>query len=143
MEFYFAAFNIHSGQVGLAILTSVGLINICETGMHHAADMENELTSVERIIEYTQVPSEPALESDAKNTPSSDWPRFGRIEFKALNFWYDENGSRILRNLTFQIAAKVQESVSFAPGNAAYKDFVNFCRKKSVWSVVQVLAKAQ
>lgn len=104
-----AAFDIHSGQVGLAILTSIGLINICETGMHETAEMENQLTSVERIIEYTKVPSEPPLESDEKNTPPHDWPQFGRIEFKSLNFWYDKNGARILRNLTFQIAAKVRK----------------------------------
>lgn len=76
-------------------------------GMRQTAEMENELTSVERIIEYTQVPSEPPLESDAKNTPPNDWPLFGCIEFKSLNLWYDEDGQRILRNLTFQIAAKV------------------------------------
>lgn len=111
MEFRFPALNIHSGQVGLAILTSIGLINICETGMRQTADLENELISVERIVEYTQVPSEPPLESDAKNTPPNDWPQQGYIEFKSLNFWYDENGARILRNLTFQIAAKVQKSI--------------------------------
>lgn len=111
MKSRFAALNIHSGQVGLAILTSIGLINICETGMRQTADMENELISVERIVEYTRVPSEPPMESDAKNIPPNDWPQLGCIEFKSLNFWYDENGARILRNLTFQIAAKVQRSI--------------------------------
>lgn len=93
--------------MGLAIFSSIGLINICETGMRQTAEMENELTSVERIIEYTRVPSEPPLESDPKNAPPNDWPQSGRMEFKSLNFWYDENGSRILRNLTFEIAGKV------------------------------------
>lgn len=97
--------------MGLAILSSIGLIYICETGMRETADMENELTSVERIIEYTKVPSEPPLESDKKHAPPKNWPQFGRIEFKSLNFWYDENGPRILRNLSFQIAAKVRTTI--------------------------------
>lgn len=95
--------------MGLAILSSIGLLYVCETGMHQTAEMENELTSVERIIEYTKVPSEPPLESEDKHTPANDWPQLGCIEFKSLNFWYDESGARILRNLTFQIAAKVRE----------------------------------
>lgn len=86
----------------------MGLITICEHGMQSAAEMENHFTSVQRIIDYTQVPAEPSLESDEQNAPPNDWPQFGRIEFKSLSMCYDEGGgARILRDLTFQIATKV------------------------------------
>lgn len=129
--------------MGLAILTSIGLINICEVGMHETADLENELTSVERIIEYTRVPSEPPLESDDKNAPPDNWPQLGRIEFKSLNFWYDENGARILRNLTFQIAVKVRKKIFCHLYLVIFiVPLLNF-RKKWVLLGVPELAKAQ
>lgn len=111
MTFHFyqiIVLNIQSGHVGLAIFSSMGLIRICEIGMHGTAEMENQLTSVERIIEYTQLPAEASLISEEKNTPPSDWPQFGNIEFKSLSLWYDrKEGTRILKNLSFKIVAQV------------------------------------
>lgn len=75
--------------------------------MRQTAELENQMTSVERIIEYSKLPSEPALDSDEKNAPPIDWPSQGNIEFKALSLSYVENGNRVLSNLTFRIDAKV------------------------------------
>lgn len=75
--------------------------------MRQNIEMENQMISVERVIEYAELPSEPPLESDEQNTPPKDWPYNGNIEFKSLSLRYTENGSRILRNLTFRINAKV------------------------------------
>lgn len=36
-------------------------------GMRQSAELENQMTSVERVIEYTNVPQEEALESPAGN----------------------------------------------------------------------------
>lgn len=97
---------MQSGMVGIAIMNSINLIRTCQWGIRQSAELESQMTSVERIIEYTELTSEPSLESDAKNAPSADWPQSGNIEFKSLNLRYIENGSRILRNLSFRIDAK-------------------------------------
>lgn len=75
--------------------------------MRQSAELENQMTSVERIVEYAELPSEPPLESDEKNAPPKDWPYYGNIEFKSLSLRYAENGARTLRNLTFRINSKV------------------------------------
>lgn len=93
--------------MGLAILSSINLIGTCQWGMRQSAELENQMTSVERVIEYAELPSEPPLESDENYAPSKDWPYYGNIEFKSLSLRYAENGARILRNLTFRINAKV------------------------------------
>lgn len=83
--------------------------------MRASADLETQMTSVERIVEYSELPSEPPLESNAKHAPPADWPQQGNIEFKSLNLRYEKNGPRSLRNMTFHIEAKVSYIAQFFP----------------------------
>lgn len=98
---------MESGLVGLVIMNSIQLINVCQWGMRQSAEAENQMISVERIIEYARLPSEPPLESDKENAPPIDWPSKGNIEFKSLTLRYVANGAKILKNLSFLIDAKV------------------------------------
>lgn len=99
--------GLQSGKVGLAILSSLNLITLCQWGIRQSAELENQMISVERINEYTELPLEPALESDVKSAPPPDWPSHGNIEFKALSLRYSEHSARVLRDMTFRINAKV------------------------------------
>lgn len=96
-----------SGQVGLAILSTINLIEYCQSGMRQSAELENQMTSVERLIEYGEIPAEPPLESDRKNAPPIDWPNDGNIEFNSLSLRYAENSNPVLRDLSFSIYAQV------------------------------------
>ncbi|XP_055326333.1 ATP-binding cassette sub-family C member 4-like [Sitodiplosis mosellana] len=100
-----------SGKVGLAIMSSINLIGLCQWGMRVSAELENQMTSVERVVEYAELPSEPPLESNEKNAPPKDWPYYGNIEFKSLSMRYAEKGARTLRNLNFRINAKEKVGV--------------------------------
>lgn len=102
----FTGGDTKSGNVGLAILSSINLVGMCQWGMRQTAELENQMTSVERIVEYAELQSEPPLESDEKNAPPEDWPWAGNLAFKSLSLRYVENGSRTLRDLTFNIEAK-------------------------------------
>jgi ATP-binding cassette subfamily C (CFTR/MRP) protein 4 len=53
----------YGGDVGLAITQSVGLIGMIQWGMRQSAELENSMTSLERVLEYTGVESEPPLDS--------------------------------------------------------------------------------
>lgn len=99
----------HSGNVGLAILQCINMIGMCQWGMRQTAEIENQMTSVERVIEYADLPSEPPLESEPKYRPSSEWPENGEILFKELNFKYSENSEYVLRDINIKIIAKVTQ----------------------------------
>lgn len=50
-------------SAGLAITQSISLTGIFQWGMRQSAEMENQMTSVERVLEYTHLPREPTLKS--------------------------------------------------------------------------------
>lgn len=85
------------------------MIGLCQWGMRQSTELENQMTSVERIVEYAELPSEAPLESSPSNAPPKDWPKSGRIEFRALSLRYVENAHRVLRKLTFHIDSKVNK----------------------------------
>ena len=67
-------------------------------------EVENMMTSVERVISYTNLKSEPGYRLEKK--PLRDWPTEGRIEVKDVSLVYYKGGPAVLRDL----------NLSFAPG---------------------------
>jgi len=46
-------------------------------------NMENKIISVERILQYTCIPSEPSLAVD-ENRPDPSWPANGEVDIQDL-----------------------------------------------------------
>lgn len=65
--------------------------------------------SVERVLEYTALPSE--KQPDIPKTPPPEWPQQGKITFNDVGLKYDKYGSFVLKNLNFTIQPK--EKVRF------------------------------
>ncbi|CAB3220069.1 unnamed protein product [Arctia plantaginis] len=88
-----------SGNVGLAISQGLTLANMIQHGVKMATDTISQMTSVERIIQFTSLPQE----KDEGSSPPKDWPQRGRIVFKDLSLRYDEKADPVLKNLNFKI----------------------------------------
>lgn len=59
----------HGSQVGLGITQCIGLSGLIQWGMRQSAELENQMTSVERVLEFTRIEHEPDLESVASFIP--------------------------------------------------------------------------
>ena len=50
--------NVEVSDVGLVISTAVALTGMLQYGMRQSAEMENLMTSVERVLEYSEIKTE-------------------------------------------------------------------------------------
>ncbi|KAK7601741.1 hypothetical protein V9T40_009182 [Parthenolecanium corni] len=107
------------GNVGLAITQAIGLTGMFQWGMRQSAELENQMTSVERVLEYSRAPREAELESPPDKKPPKSWPDKGEIVFDKMYLRYEPNGHHILKNLNFTI--KPQEKVGIVGRTGAGK----------------------
>lgn len=80
---------------------ALGLTGMTQWGVRQSAEVENQMTSVERVIEYSNLEPEAALESDYKFPP--DWPKYGAIRFDQVFLVYPNSSEPVLKNLCFDI----------------------------------------
>lgn len=69
--------------------------------VRYYAETENLMTSVERVLEYTRLDSEPGY--TIKTLPPKHWPCDGHVSFKNVYMRYYPGGPVVLKNLTFEI----------------------------------------
>ena len=64
ISFYIYLFKAMTGsEAGLAISSAMALTGMFQWGVRQSAEVENQMTSVERVIEYSKLPCEAALDS--------------------------------------------------------------------------------
>uniref|UniRef100_A0A1I8JUL1 Uncharacterized protein n=1 Tax=Anopheles funestus TaxID=62324 RepID=A0A1I8JUL1_ANOFN len=97
--------NSMSGNVGLAITQVFNLIFMCQWGMRQTAELENQMTSVERVVEYAEVEPEASLVSIGKHKPPVDWPAKGSIRFEHFSLRYSSQSNTVLRDLNMSMGA--------------------------------------
>ncbi|CAK6954010.1 ATP-binding cassette sub-family C member 4-like [Scomber scombrus] len=90
--------GLEPGAVGLALSYAVTLTGMFQWGVRQSAEIENMMTSVERVLEYAELESEAPWETDKK--PPHDWPKTGFITFDRVNFSYSASQPLVLKNLT-------------------------------------------
>ena len=80
------------------------LTGMLQWGVRQSAEVENLMTSVERVMEYSQLEEEDEP-SKPGNKPPSDWPREGVIEFKDVYLRYAKDEKDVLKGLNFKTTA--------------------------------------
>ncbi|XP_033832984.1 ATP-binding cassette sub-family C member 4-like isoform X1 [Periophthalmus magnuspinnatus] len=93
--------GLHAGEVGLVLTYAVTLVGNFQWTVRQSAEVENMMTSVERVVEYTELESEGPWETDKK--PPPDWPKQGAVTFNEVNFSYGDDGPLVLKDLSFSL----------------------------------------
>jgi len=71
------------GLAGLAVTYGLNLNMIQAWMIWNLCNMENKIISVERILQYTCISSEPPLVVD-ENRPDPSWPSYGEVGIQDL-----------------------------------------------------------
>ncbi|KAF5286347.1 hypothetical protein FQR65_LT12641 [Abscondita terminalis] len=90
------------GNVGLIISQTLMLTQLFQYGMRQVTEMENQMTSVERILEYDNIKLE-ELNENSKNVDHK-WPENGKIQFINLSLSYFKDTPHVLKNVSLQIS---------------------------------------
>nr|APD26522.1 ATP-binding cassette transporter subfamily C member 4 X4 protein [Brachionus koreanus] len=95
--------EITSGDVGLMLVYLLQLVGLFQWTIRQSCEVENLMTSVERVLEYSELETEP-LEKGDRKAPDG-WPSSGEICFNNVSFRYDKNLSYVLNNINIKINA--------------------------------------
>ncbi|BAT80618.1 hypothetical protein LR48_Vigan07g014300 [Vigna angularis] len=90
---------IDPGLAGLAVTYGLNLNEIQAWMIWNLCNMENKIISVERILQYTCIPSEPPLVID-ENRPDPSWPSNGEVDIQDLKVRYAPHLPLVLCGLT-------------------------------------------
>ncbi|KAJ2784706.1 hypothetical protein GGI15_002181 [Coemansia interrupta] len=89
-----------AGLVGLSITYAISLTNSLSSSVSSYVDAENAMTDLERIVEYSDLPSEAPKIIDS-NRPPASWPEQGMVEFRNYSASYRDNLELTLRDVSF------------------------------------------
>ena len=93
---------------------AISTVGQLQFAMRQTADVENMMTSVERVLTYTKLEEEPGYSIDKK--PPSDWPTEGGLKFENMSLRYYEGGPEVLKNITFQVNPREKIGVAGRTG---------------------------
>ncbi|XP_060187166.1 ABC transporter C family member 3-like isoform X2 [Lycium barbarum] len=91
--------TIDPSVAGLAVIYGLNLNVLQARVVWNLCMMENRIISVERILQYTALPSEPPLIIES-NRPDPNWPSCGEVDFSNLQVRYAPHMPLVLRGLT-------------------------------------------
>ncbi|TQD91131.1 hypothetical protein C1H46_023306 [Malus baccata] len=84
---------------GLAVTYGLNLNMLQAWCIWNLCNVENRIISVERLIQYTNIPSEPPLVIES-NQPDRSWPSHGEVDIRNLQVRYAPHMPLVLQGLT-------------------------------------------
>uniref|UniRef100_A0A8C8HSL0 Multidrug resistance-associated protein 4 n=1 Tax=Oncorhynchus tshawytscha TaxID=74940 RepID=A0A8C8HSL0_ONCTS len=96
--------GLEAGAVGLVLSYAVTLLGNFQWTIRQSAEMENMMTSVERVVEYTELESEAPWETQKR--PPPEWPSKGLITFDRVSFSYSSDGPVVLKDMKAMLRPK-------------------------------------
>ena len=93
--------HLSPGVVGLSITYALSVTQTLNWLVRMTSEMETNIVSVERIVEYCDNPTE--AEWSSLNKPPTEWPQNGAIEFGDLSTRYREGLELVLKGIEAKI----------------------------------------
>ncbi|XP_032233126.2 ATP-binding cassette sub-family C member 4 [Nematostella vectensis] len=99
-----SALLTHSGAgvTALSLIYAAQLaFDTSQVSVRQCSEVENYMTSVERVIAYTDLPSEPGYGNPT--LPPAGWPHEGEMVLHDVTFKYHDDGHEVLKGISVHI----------------------------------------
>ncbi|XP_035207510.1 multidrug resistance-associated protein 1-like [Stegodyphus dumicola] len=97
--------ELTTSDIGLSLVYALTVTDSFTWLIRTCTDFQNQIISVERVEEYSVLPSEAAWVVTNEEIPEN-WPEEGRIAFHEFSACYRQGLDLALNNLNFEIAAR-------------------------------------
>ena len=94
--------GLSAGMVGLAMSYALQITQSLNWIIRQTVEVETNIVSVERVLEYAELPSE-APEVIFKNRPAMSWPRKGAVSFNNYSTRYRPGLDLVLKDINLDI----------------------------------------
>ena len=97
--------GLSAGLVGLAMSYALQITQSLNWIVRQTVEVETNIVSVERVLEYARLPSE-APEIISKNRPPVSWPAKGALSFDNYSTRYRKGLDLVLKDVSLDIKAR-------------------------------------
>lgn len=94
--------SLSAGMVGLAMSYALQITQSLNWIVRQTVEVETNIVSVERVLEYAELPSE-APDVVSKNKPKISWPAQGAVHFKSYSTRYRPGLDLVLKDINLDI----------------------------------------
>jgi ATP-binding cassette, subfamily C (CFTR/MRP), member 1 len=94
--------GLSAGLVGLAMSYALNITQSLNWIVRQTVEVETNIVSVERVLEYARLPSE-APEIISKHRPPNSWPAKGAVSFNGYSTRYRPELDLVLKNINLSI----------------------------------------
>ncbi|KAG2404799.1 hypothetical protein LR48_Vigan03g119800 [Vigna angularis] len=101
---------IDPGIAGLVVTYGLNLNTIQAWVMWNLCYIENKIISVERMLQYTCIPSEPPLVVE-EDRPNPSWPSYGEVDIQDLQVRYAPHLPLVLRGITCKFGGGLKTGI--------------------------------
>jgi ATP-binding cassette subfamily C (CFTR/MRP) protein 1 len=98
--------GVTAGLVGLSVSYAFNITQTLNWAVRMTSELETNVVAVERIKEYSETPTEAALETAPMHSLPKNWPTRGSVNFEDLELRYRPDLDLILKGITAHISSE-------------------------------------
>ncbi|KAL0219859.1 hypothetical protein P9112_005512 [Eukaryota sp. TZLM1-RC] len=98
-------FELSPATAGLTITHTLNLLFLLQFVVQATTELENSMSSVERVLEYAELPSEEYFPPGSRGKSLDSWPNKGDIVFENVSVQYGNGGPQALKDFNLQVKA--------------------------------------